>query len=328
MKFRTEIEPLKKQGTIGHDTPLIMIGSCFTDEIGSRMYRRMFDVSVNPFGTLYNPESIASAIEAALDGKIYDRSDLFFHEGRYHTFNRHSDFSGYEPGPTLEALNDSLVKTRHRLSRCQVMILTFGSAMAFRHKTSGEIVANCHKLPASEFSLEELSVQQITGRMGSVIEKMRLTNPELKLIVTVSPVRHAGYGLTTDRLSKSRLLLACARLSESMDNIIYFPSYEIMVDDLRDYRFYASDLVHPSDMAVEYIYDLFSRSFMDDPTRSTASRWKKLTDRASHRFAAGDRQAEAFREETIRLAGQLSKETESPETFNRFKDFLSKCKQQ
>lgn len=325
MKFRTEIKPLEMQGAIRYDSPIFMAGSCFTDEIGRQLSYRIFDVAVNPFGTLYNPESIALAMEEAIDGKIYRQSDLIVNEGRYHSFSRHSDFSGYDPVAVVKHLNESLSETAMQLSLSKVIILTFGSSLAFRHKASGLIVANCHKIPASEFTLEELSVDDIALRWKSLIARLCKINPDLKVILTVSPVRHAGYGLIADRLSKSRLLLACSQLASDLGNVMYFPSYEIMVDDLRDYRFYAGDLVHPSAMAVEYIYEIFSLSFMDEATRITASRWKKLTDRAFHRFPPGSPHAAGFQDETMRLARQLASESGAPEQFNRFKELLSKC---
>ncbi len=335
MNFRTEIFPLKCAGFIDHSSRMVMIGSCFTDEIGAKLRDGLFDVSINPFGTLYNPESIASEIEAALDGRSFTAADLFNEGIFFRTFRRHSDFSSTDPHAMLATLNETLADTRRRLADADLLIITFGSAIAFRHIESGSIVANCHKQPGNIFTREFLTSEAIASRWQKLIDRLRDLNPSLRVIFTVSPVRHNGYGLALDRLSKSVLTLACAHLTASepqlfgaqsplIGHCIYFPSYEIMVDDLRDYRFYREDMAHPSDLAVRYIYDIFCRSFMNTETIAYAAEWERLTRRLHHRFADTDAKTE-FINQTLTLASALASrapyDTESI-LFDRFRSLI------
>lgn len=320
-------------GLIDHSSRIVMIGSCFTDEVGARLRNALFDVSINPFGTLYNPESIADEIEAALDERSFTAADLFSEGNFFRTFRRHSRFSSSDADAMLESLNAALCETRRRLAEADLLIITFGSAIAFRHVGSGAIVANCHKQPGNLFSREFLSSESITSRWQRLIGRLMDFNPSMRLIFTVSPVRHSGYGLALDRLSKSSLTLACANLTAetpglfgakkpSVDRCIYFPSYEIMVDDLRDYRFYGEDMAHPSDLAVGYIYDIFCRSFMNDETIAYAAEWERLTRRLHHRFTDAESKAE-FTEQTLSLASALaSRAPADTDLLNRFRSLI------
>lgn len=288
MRFRTEIEPLDGCRQIDHTGGIVMLGSCFTDEIGNMLRNGLFDVSVNPFGALFNPCSIAQTIDDALDDSEFTPSDLFILDQRHCTFRCHSRLALPDKEATLRLLNATNRSVAQSLSTAGTLIVTFGSAIAFRHIESGKIVANCHKQPSSLFTREEIPISSITDRWSRLIDRIHSLNPCIQVIMTVSPVRHIGYGAVADRRSKSRLAVACDELYRSCKNVTYFPSYEIMVDDLRDYRFYASDMVHPSETAVSYIYDLFSRSFMTDATRSLAERCMKVTRRLNHRNPTDD----------------------------------------
>lgn len=310
-----------------------MVGSCFTDEIGARLQNGMFDVNINPFGTLYNPESIAAEIEAALDNRGFTASDLFYEEPFFRTFRRHSGFSATDPQAMLASLNGTMSDTRRWLADANLLIITFGSAIAFRHIGSGDIVANCHKQPGSMFIREFLPSESIVTRWNKLILRLKEFNPALRLIFTVSPVRHSGYGLAQDRLSKSALTIACGHLTASehrqfgsqypsIADCVYFPSYEIMVDDLRDYRFYREDMSHPTDLAVSYIYDVFCRSFMNQETIAYAAEWERLTRRLNHRFADTDAKTE-FINQTLSLASALASRAPAKvesELLNRFRN--------
>lgn len=288
-----------------------MIGSCFTDNVGERLARRHFDVDVNPFSTLFNPLSIASAINDALDGRRFDESDLTSRDGRYATFDRHSEFSDFDREALVGRLNVSTAAAAESLGRCDVLILTFGSAIAFRHVATGHVVANCHKADASLFDRERVTIEASVEAIGGVISRLKTMRPSMITILTVSPVRHSGYGLVEDRLSKSRLALACDRLTSELADTIYFPAYEIVVDDLRDYRFYADDLTHPSTAAVDYVYEIFSESFMTRETRALGEKWRKLALRAGHRHHPMDPSREQFERETELLAAALAASTKS-----------------
>lgn len=303
MKWRTEITPPTLDVRIDHATPIAMFGSCFTDEIGMRLRDQLFDVAVNPAGTLFNPFSIADAIDDALHDRRFSADELFEVEGTWRTLRRHSRFALADREATLAMLNESLDTTRERLLGADLMIVTFGSAIVHRHLPSGAVAANCHKLPGTEFSVEPLSVSDITDRWQPLLADLLDRNPRLNVIFTVSPVRHVGYGLTRDRLSKSTLIVAVNQLLS--DRVHYFPSYEAVVDDLRDYRWYADDMVHPSRQAVDYVYDLFRSAVMTDTTIALADRWGKLTRRLAHRHSSPEAQA-AFMAATLQLAKDAS----------------------
>lgn len=303
MKWRTEISLPRLDVAIDHATSVVLTGSCFTDEIGMRMRRQLFDVAINPTGTLFNPESIADAITDALDNRIFTPDELFEVDGTWRTLRRHSRFSLPNRDDSIRLLNSSLETTRQRLLSADLLIVTFGSAIVHRHLPTGAVAANCHKQPASLFAVERLSVADITARWRSLLDTLFRLNPGLNVIFTVSPVRHIGYGLERDRLSKSTLIVAVNELLG--DRVNYFPSYEIITDDLRDYRWYADDMVHPSSQAVDYVYDIFCRSLMSADTIALADRWGKLTRRMEHRHAT-PQAANAFRDETIALARQLA----------------------
>lgn len=313
MKWRTEISVPRLDTEINHATSVVMIGSCFTDEIGRRLQNQLFDVSVNPSGILFNPESIADTIADALDERRFTADELFEVDGTWRTLRRHSRFSLPDHDATLELLNSSIDTTRSRLLSADLLIVTLGSAIVHRHIPSGKVAANCHKQPSQLFSVEKLRADDIVARWQSLLSVLLKLNPGLKVVFTVSPVRHIGYGLQRDRLSKSTLIVAVNELLGERVN--YFPSYEIIVDDLRDYRWYAEDMVHPSSQAVDYVYDIFRSATMTPQTIATAEKWGKLTRRMAHRHTSP--QAELrFRDETAAMAKELA--TGDNALFQRF----------
>lgn len=305
MNFRTEIVPVKSIYRIDYDTGCAFVGSCFSDEIGKRMSDDMFDIAANPFGPLYNPESIASALERMIEGRKFVEDELFFSEGKYHSFERHSCFSQPDATKMAVDLNSNLEATRDYISRCQYLFVTFGSAIGFEEKANQRIVANCHKLSSQRFNRVELKIDTIVKRWSLMLKKLKTFNSDLKIVFTVSPIRHIGYGLVADRLSKSRLIVACHQLSGEPD-VVYFPSYELLTDDLRDYRFYSADMVHPSDIAVDYIYDFFRATFMDKNVVEMADKWRKITLRCKHRFTEESEEKQIFINKTMDMAHQLA----------------------
>ncbi|MDE5744271.1 MAG: GSCFA domain-containing protein, partial [Paramuribaculum sp.] len=254
-EFRTPVAPLPRKGLISHTTPLLMLGSCFASNIGAKLQRDMFDVIVNPFGTLYNPASIAAACGCIATGGHFTEGDIVEREGRLHSWHCHSSLSSetLDREEYLSTLNHLIDKLHADMRDVSAAILTFGTRHVYRLKSNGMVVANCHKLPAAEFEEADMDVEQCTGYMEKAVAALRSINPDMKIVLTVSPVRYVGEGLHNSTLSKSTLLIACESVSGRYDGIIYFPSYEIMMDDLRDYRFYAADMKHPSDVAVDYI---------------------------------------------------------------------------
>lgn len=288
MEFRTTIKPLESRGMISHDGAMMLLGSCFSDNIGRRLQDALFDVEVNPFGTLYNPASIALALRDLINCREFGLNDLFEYQGRYHSFSHHSSFSGVNAGDVISRINDKVVEASVRLKRSQVLIVTFGTAYVYEYKKTQSVVSNCHKLPAADFNRRLMSIDEIVGLWKNIILELQDINPNLKIVFTVSPIRHLADGAHANQVSKSILLLAVEQLSNIYDDVIYFPAYEIIMDDLRDYRFYASDMTHPSDVAVDYIYKIFSQSFFSEETNNLVHECEKLTRRLKHRHMTDD----------------------------------------
>lgn len=296
MRFRTEIEPLPGfRGAITHDSRIWTIGSCFADNIGDRLLADGFDVEVNPLGTLYNPLSILRSLRKVASGKDYTPGEFFEHEGKWRNYDFHSMFARRSAEESAEFINATLARLRAALPTLTTLILTFGSARCFVLKSTGRVVANCHKQHPDLFLTKDISLEECTAAIHGSIEAIRPFAPCLSnIILTVSPIRHKAYGLHSDNLSKSTLLLACDKAicglaassltpEDALVSVSYFPSYEIMMDDLRDYRFYAADMVHPTEVAVDYIYDLFTRTFFTDATLRAAADRRRDFRRTLHR---------------------------------------------
>lgn len=288
MIFRTEVSPEKGlEGLLSHGTPVVLVGSCFTDNIGACMRDDLFDVIVNPFGPIYNPSSVRRAVSSIVDGISISPGDLFPHEGRFHSHLFHSRYSGYDREAAAQAMTRQIHLAREALLHASSLIVTLGTTRVFRHRQQGMVVANCHRLPSSSFREETLSLDQCTDDLESLVSMVRTVNPDIHIIFTVSPLRYLGQGAHINSISKATLLLAIDSVVRTFPSTHYFPSFEIMMDDLRDYRFYADDMKHPTDQAVRYIYDIFSATYFSPSTRDLASQSRRLTRRLAHRPMGG-----------------------------------------
>lgn len=280
MRFRTEIERPVTALKIEHGTPLLFLGSCFADEIGGRLENDGFNVLHNPLGPLYNPASICTCLERAT-GKPYSASDLTEGPRGFHCLDYASRYSGPDADIVLSAVNTEMQRIREFLSLKPVTFITLGSAFVYRHIERGVTVGNCHKLPDSAFKRDILDVDTVKGfldRIHSTLEAHGASH----VVFTVSPIRHLAYGLHGNTVSKSTLLVAVDRhLNENKGD--YFPAYEIMLDDLRDYRFYAADMKHPSDVAADYIYEIFSDTYFAKDTADAAVKARKARLATLHR---------------------------------------------
>lgn len=275
MKFRTEIEP-EKCSPISLGRKLLMLGSCFTTNIGEQLAIDGFDVTVNPTGVLYNPASIASMILRVSERKSYSSSDLYCDDsGKFHLLDFPNLFQGDEATELLQRGNEALTTLADSYSAADILIVTFGTSYIFDLKESGNTVGNCHKLPADLFVRRRLTPEEIVEIWKPIILSGK------RVIFTVSPIRHLADGLHGNSLSKSILLLAVDKLVEM--GAEYFPAYEIMMDDLRDYRFYAADMKHPSPVAVEYIYDIFKSRYFTPETERLVSLQRKQYKFSQHR---------------------------------------------
>lgn len=330
MDFRTAIKPAPATIRVDHSSGIMMLGSCFSDNIGRRLLDGLFDVDVNPMGTLYNPASIASALDDIMERREFAAADLFEHDGRWHSFAHHSRFSGTDPEKVLKGINSRLRTAHDNLRLGRVLIVTLGTAWIFSLRATGRVVSNCHKLPQAMFERSRMSVSDIVTLWQPLLSRLREFNPSLQVIFTVSPIRHLADGAHGNQLSKATLLLAVDALIETTSTVMpteavcpdgtillidpvppmameYFPAYEALMDDLRDYRFYAADMTHPSETAADYVYSLFASSHMSEATRGLAAACRKVTRRLAHRPMTDDKAAiERFEQSTLQLVESLS----------------------
>ena len=276
MKLQTIVDIEPATWKIGYEDKILMLGSCFADSVGEQMLQRGLHVTVNPFGTLYNPLSIAQAIN--LQSPIFN---LQFHEGLWHSMAHHGAFSRPTREEAEQAVRSSIETMQRALNEATVVIVTFGTAWVY--EMNGETVGNCHKLPADQFTRRRLSVEQIVQTWQAIIAKY----PDKHWLFTVSPIRHIKDGLHENQLSKATLLQAVEQLVlnryPSPATRRYFPSYEILLDELRDYRFYADDLVHPSSLAINYIWERFAEAFCTPQTRNEMNIRLKQYKQTQHR---------------------------------------------
>lgn len=281
MKFRTEIEIKPFARRIDYGSHIFALGSCFAENMAERMLRAKFRITANPMGILFNPASIADALARFATDKLYSESDLTEHGDRWFSFDAHTSLDGSTMQEALQSLNGALDKGREALRKADWVILTFGTAWVYELAESGRVVANCHKMSQAMFRRRRLSAEEIVAMYEPLIGQGILHDKQI--LLTVSPVRHLADGLDGNAVSKAVLRLAAEELALQYDNVHYFPSYEITTDDLRDYRFYAEDLVHPSQQAVEYIWEKFADALLTDEAKALLPRVEQIVAAACHR---------------------------------------------
>ena len=266
MILQTEIKISPIKQTIRYGDSLLFLGSCFADEVGGICRGLGFNAMVNPFGVLYNPASIVQSVERLHSGKPFVHDDVIsVGEGQYCTFSHNTAFWNSSEAALLEQVNQSLAEAHAHFLKAKWIIISLGTSWVFRHKETQKFVANCHKLPSQQFEREFMTA--FVSRM--TLSKMVEAFPEKQFIFTVSPLRHLKDGLHENQLSKAALLLAVDEVCKLFDNAHYFPAYEILLDELRDYRFYKEDMVHPTEQTIRYIWDKFV-DFCIDPKEKTA----------------------------------------------------------
>lgn len=284
MELITKVEYGKAPFKISHLSKSLLLGSCFAENIGCLMRENKFDCDVNPFGILYNPLSVSKALDDIIACKHYGPDDLFFHQECYHSYMHHGSFSATNREMVLDTINTRLSKASQRLAQTEVLIITFGTAWVYYLQSTREVVSNCHKMPAKTFVREKLTVNDIVETYSSLIAKLQQCSPNLRLLFTVSPIRHVKDGLHENQLSKATLLLAIDELTRRFpEQISYFPAYEIVMDELRDYRFYADDMVHPSALAIQYIWERFCELYFSADTLQLMKECSNLARALAHR---------------------------------------------
>lgn len=281
--FHTPVKLPDYTFKINHFDLVLSMGSCFAEQMAQRLQRLKFRVFTNPFGILYHPQAIAHSIEQLIKEKAYEHADLFEHQGVWSHFDFHGAFSATSPEESLEKMNTRLRQVHQVLAEASRLVITLGTAYAWWHKAQERIVANCHKLPGSQFERRLIPVEVMADALVQAISALRKVNPDIICLVTVSPIRHIRDGLIENQLSKSSLRLLAHQLGERLSGVYYFPSYEFMIDELRDYRFYARDMIHPSEEALDYIWTHFQTAFFSRETQALVQKIGKINRGLAHR---------------------------------------------
>ena len=292
--FRTVFPARPATFPIRHGDRLLLAGSCFTEHIGARLAAGKFRTLLNPHGIAYNPVSIARCLTALLAPEPAEWP-LFRHQGLWHSWEHHGAFSHPEAEAAQAGIRQAREAARTFLAEANRLLLTFGTADVFVLQETGEVVANCHKAPAAWFTRRRLSVGETTAVLADALYQLKTRLPGLRVVLTVSPVRHLRAGFVDNQRSKAVLVLACAELCARFDFVEYFPAYELLLDDLRDYRFYAADMIHPNEVAIDYIWEQFAAAFFPPETRRLLEQIGKIRSAASHRpFNADTAEHRAF----------------------------------
>lgn len=313
MDFRTTFDIAPYDFILNFSSKGMIVGSCFAENIGRKLQRYKMQTTINPMGVVFNPISVCNTLEmlhaelspSGASAKQFTQSDIFQYGGLWHSPFHHSSFSDQDPQRALDRMNQSASEASKALAECDYVIITLGTAWVYEHKASGVVVSNCHKLPAAEFNRRLMSVGEVTQVMARILGGCL---KDKKVIVTVSPIRHIRDGAHENQISKSTLIVALEELAREHKNLYYFPAYELMMDDLRDYRFYGDDMCHPSPQAVEYIWDRFSQTVFDKNTHQVFADIDKILSAADHRpFNATSEQHRNFKRKMAAAAGDFMK---------------------
>ncbi len=286
MLFTTPVKLPTGEITLSHSSKILLAGSCFATNIGNKLRERKFDIECNPFGVQYNPLSISAVLRRIASGELFGETspELFEHGNRWHSIMHHSDFSRNSKEELTDCINDRLLTAYNAVQRCDTVILTFGTAYVYTRKSDKVIAGNCHKLPANDFERRRLGITEIADDYSDIIEEYKRLNPGIRFLFTVSPIRHLRDGAHDNQKSKATLLLAIEEIiKRHPDCCHYFPAYEIVLDELRDYRFYAEDMTHPSATAIEYIWENFSKCYFDAETTHINDKTEEIARALAHR---------------------------------------------
>ena len=281
MKFRTEISLNKKTVAIRHSDRILTAGSCFADNIGKKMARLKWQIMVNPLGISYNPVSLAKQLQRAMEARSVSQDELIQNQGLWHHFDFHGQYSHPDRTHVVQLINARISTTHRFLTAADHIVLTLGTSWVYEAHESGEIVANCHKIPAAHFNRRLLTLAEMTEALTPLL--ITWGKQETSVVLTVSPVRHISDGLIQNSRSKSLLILLAQQLADQYDHVTYFPAYEILMDDLRDYRYYAEDMIHPSPAAVNYIWEIFRSWGVSGSDDDLIARIEKVVQNLTHR---------------------------------------------
>lgn len=281
--FRTILPPTRVPFALAHTDRLLLIGSCFTEHIGDRLVAGKLQTLINPNGIVYNPVSIAQLLQALRQENTAASGMLFNHNGLWHSWEHHGRFSNPDRNVAFQNIETAHREAAKFLKNANCLVLTLGTAEVFTLRETGQVVANNHKAPADWFEQRRLTVAETVAALENALVPLHVDKPDRNVVLTVSPVRHLRNGLVENQRSKAVLVLACAELCERFDFVHYFPAYELLLDDLRDYRFFDTDMVHPTEVAVDYIWDYFAETYFSTETQQLLVQIAKIRAAASHR---------------------------------------------
>lgn len=286
MKLQTQMPLYQAEGQIDYASQLLLLGSCFSENIGAKLDYFKFQTVQNPFGILFHPLAIENLISRAVNKEYYTDEELLFLNERWHCFDAHSDLSHVAKEKVLHQLNTGISSTRNQLLRATHIAITLGTAWTYLHKEANTIVANCHKVPQTAFEKQILSVEEIASSLENMIHQIKTINTKAQIIFTISPVRHLKDGFVENQRSKAHLITAIHNVwspGAKSRGICYFESYELLMDELRDYRFYKADMVHPNELAIDYIWDKFQEVWITDEAKETMKMVHAIQQGLQHR---------------------------------------------
>lgn len=305
--FRTEVHIPASGLDLNLQDGIVTMGSCFAEVIGSKLLQNKANVLVNPFGTIFNPLSVCRLLQAAIGQQHDFEQHLVQHNDIWYAYDLHSSLSSPHRDQLLHLISQRIENTNKTLKQAKLLIITLGTAVGYRLKNTGEVVANCHKLPARQFDRELLSLDTMQADFENTLGLLRQFNPNLRVLLTVSPVRHIKETIETNSVSKALLRVLCHQMTERHTKVGYFPAFEIMMDDLRDYRFYGRDMVHPTEVAEDYIWDKFTGAYLDKSFIAFVKEWEKMRRAVAHRPFHPDSAAhQAFLKNTLQQLQELS----------------------
>lgn len=305
MEFRRafQVPQMKEQLNIRH--AVMLVGSCFTDHLGNKLKQHRFSTLQNPHGILFNPVSMARSVTSYIEKKHYKRADVFQHQEWWTSWDHHSQFSHADPERLLEMINNVQDEAHLFLQKAKWLVLTVGSAWVYQ-LPDGAVVANCHKVPTDKFQKRLLPVEEVLSVLDNMIHRLFMFNPDLRVMFTISPVRHLRDGFIENNRSKAVLIQAVHHLVEKFNRLYYFPAYELIIDDLRDYRFYAEDMVHPNYLATSYVWEKFTETCIDEESRKFIKEIAPINAALAHKPFQPDSNAhKLFRQKQVEKLQQL-----------------------
>ena len=309
MKLQIKIPIESEIPKIDYDSKIVLVGSCFVESIGNKLDYVKFQTLQNPFGILFHPKAIERIIERALQSDFFTEDDIFFKNERWYCFEMHSSVCATNKIDFLSLINNKLNRLREYLLTASHIVLTFGTAWIYRLLSSQTIVANCLKIPQKEFQKELLSIEEIKTSYNNIVTQILSRNPDTQIITTISPVRHVKEGIIENNRSKAHLITALQQLVFEEKKVCYFPSYELMIDQLRDYRFYKEDMIHPNGTAIKIIWEFFKKTWISKETESIQKSIRTIRSGLDHQpFDPTSKQHQLFLQDLKTKMNQVEKE--------------------